>query len=149
MGTVREVLARKDDQVYTIPNTATALDAIHYMNEQRIGALVVTDGDTVAGMFTERDVLRRVVAAERPPSQLRVAEVMTPDVICCAPETPIDEVSRIMRDQRIRHLPVLKQDGTLLGLISIGDVNAYRAVDQEATITCLHEYITGGTLSMA
>lgn len=141
MATVQDILARKGTQVHTFPATATVLDATLCMNEHRIGGLVITQESRIVGMFTERDVLRRVVAELRPPASTRVADVMTTDVICCTPETPLDEASRIMKDHRIRHLPVCGSDGRLLGLISIGDLNAYHSSDQEAYIHFLNEYL--------
>jgi CBS-domain-containing membrane protein len=69
--------------------------------------------------------------------------VMTRDVVCCPPEADIDEASRIMRDRRVRHLPVCDGDGSLLGVISIGDLNAYHASTQEAQIHFLNEYVYG------
>jgi CBS domain-containing protein len=143
MATVKDILAGKSSVVHTVQASATVLEATQIMNERRIGSVVVMEGDSMAGMFSERDVLRRVVAEERLPSQVLIREVMTTDVICCPPNTDIDKVSRIMRDHRVRHIPVLDDDGRLLGLISIGDVNAYHASDQEATIHHLHDYIHG------
>lgn len=143
MATVRELLAGKGAQVHTIEEGRSALEAIQLMNEQRIGALVVTRAGRLAGMFTERDVLRRVVGHERPPAQVAVAEVMTRDVICCAPETSVEEAGRIMKEQRIRHLPVCDAAGRLVGLISIGDVNAFHVSRQEALIAELEDYVYG------
>ena len=113
------------------------------MNEYSVGALVVTDQERMVGMFTERDVLRRVVAEERIPSEARVSEVMTTQVACCGPETTLEEARGVMKHRRIRHLPVLTQYGQLLGLISIGDLNAYHVTDQESTIHFLNEYLHG------
>lgn len=141
--TVREILARKGSAVSTIPASITVLEAIHLMNDQKIGALVVVDEGRMTGIFTERDVLRRVVGEERAPSKVLVADVMTTDVLCCTPRSPIDEVSRLMKDHRVRHLPVCDNDGALLGIVSIGDINAYHASDQEATVRFLNEYICG------
>jgi len=143
MARVRDILAGKGSHVHALPATTTVLDATVYMNEHRIGALVVTGETGMVGMFTERDVLRRVVAEQRPPADVRIADVMTSDIICIAPETDIDDASRIMKDRRIRHLPVNDADGRLLGLISIGDINAYHASDQETTIHYLNDYIQG------
>src|SRR5205085_8808293 len=106
MPTVQDVLASKGAKVHSIEPGATVLDATHKMNQHRIGALVVMSGDQVAGMFTERDVLRRIVGEQRNPATTLVAEVMTDNIVCCAPETEIDEVSEIMRTKRIRHVPV-------------------------------------------
>ena len=146
MANIGNILAGKGPQFHSIPASATALDAVHCMNEHKIGALMVTrdeeDGQ-IAGIFTERDVLRRVVADGRLPAEIQVAEVMTADVMCCTPNTEIDEASRIMRDYRVRHLPVCDEDGRIRGLISIGDLNAFHASDTEATIQFLNEYIHG------
>jgi CBS domain-containing protein len=139
-----DIIADKGSDVFTIQASATVLEATHAMNDQKIGALVVKDGvGRVMGIFTERDVLRRVIAEERSPKSVRVGEVMTTDVVCCPPETDIDEASRIMRDRRVRHLPVCDGDGALLGLVSIGDLNAYHASTQEAQIHFLNEYVYG------
>jgi len=144
MPSVMDILADKGSDVYTISPSATVLEATHAMNDQKIGALVVKDAlGRVMGIFTERDVLRRVIAEEKSPNSVRVGEVMTRDVVCCPPETDIDEASRIMRDSRVRHLPVCDGDGTLLGLVSIGDLNAYHASSQEAQIHFLSEYVYG------
>jgi CBS domain-containing protein len=140
---VRDLLDRKGSHVWTIGPTATVLEAALAMNEHRIGALVVTDGNRVVGIVTERDVLQRVVAERRDPSSARVADVMTAEVICCSPATTVEEARGAMRDRRIRHLPVADGDGQLAGLISIGDLNALLQADQEQTIFLLHEYILG------
>jgi CBS domain-containing protein len=144
MPTVLDIVATKGDHVHTIAASASVLEATQAMNEQKIGALVVMDGSRkVAGIFTERDVLRRVIAEERAPRQVRVGDVMTRDVVCCSPDTDIDDASAIMRDRRIRHLPVCDDNGQLHGLISIGDLNAYHASHQEAHISFLSEYVYG------
>lgn len=143
MPTVLDILASKGSHVATIAPTATVLEATTKMNERKIGALVVQDQERVVGIFTERDVLRRVVAAERAPRDTRVGEVMTRDVVCCSPDTDLEDASRIMRDQRVRHLPVCDGDGGLSGLISIGDLNALHASTQEAQIHFLNDYVYG------
>ena len=144
MPTVRDILSNKSSsKVHTIRPGATVLEAIERMNEHGIGALVVTEGEHVVGMFTERDVLRRVVGKERPPGEMFVAEVMTGEVACTGPGEDLDEVRAVMKNRRIRHLPVCDQGMNLLGLISIGDLNAYDASNQEATIHFLNEYIYG------
>ncbi len=143
MPTANDVLARKGFSVFVVPSTATVLEAVERMNQLRIGAVVVMDQGRMRGMFTERDVLRRVVGEKRNPADTAVANVMTTDVICCGPKTDMEEISTIMKEQRVRHLPVCETDGDLLGMISIGDVNAQHASHQEATITYLNEYLYG------
>ena len=143
MVNARELLNRKGSQVFTIGPEATVLEAAFVMNEHKIGALVVTDAGRVVGMFSERDVLRRVVAEQHEPARTRVADVMTPDVVCCTMATSIDEARSAMKNRRIRHLPVVDDEHRLQGLISIGDLNAYDASAKEQTIGLLHDYLYG------
>jgi len=143
MPMARDILASKGGTVYSTGPDATVYDAVQKMNQHKLGALVVMEGSHVTGMFTERDVLTRVVGEERNPRKTTVGEVMTREVICVPPHTELDEVSAIMLQRRVRHLPVCEDNGTLHGMISIGDVNAYHASHQEATITFLNEYIYG------
>src|SRR2546423_1666831 len=142
MPTVQEVIATKGEKVHSIEPGVTVLEATHKMNQHRIGALVVMSAEQVVGMFTERDVLRRVVGEQRDPATTLVAEVMTDNVVCCSPDTDLDEVSEIMVTKRIRHVPVCN-GGRLVGMVSIGDVNAQHASHQQATIHYLNEYIYG------
>jgi len=143
MPSVRDVLASKGPGVQSTSPHVSVLDAVHQMNEHKIGALVVIDGDEVVGMFTERDVLRRIVGEERSPSSTTVGEVMTSEVVCCGPDTDLDDVSALMKKRRIRHVPVCSSTGKLLGMVSIGDLNAANASNQETTIHFLNEYIYG------
>jgi CBS domain-containing protein len=143
MATALDVLAAKDCPLHTVDANMSVLQATQLMNKHKIGAVVVTDEGRVAGMFTERDVLTRVVAEQRSPASIKVGEVMTREVICCDPDTDLDEVSAIMKNRRIRHLPVCAADGKVLGLVSIGDVNAHYASNQAQTIHFLSEYVYG------
>jgi CBS domain-containing protein len=144
MNKVQDILANKGHQVISIQPTATVLAAAELMNEHKIGALVVMDSSgQVAGMFTERDVLHRVVAKRRDSASTAVADVMTGAVLCCRAETPLDEARAVMRNKRIRHLPVINDDNTLIGLISLGDLNAFEAIEHEQTIYLLQEYMYG------
>jgi len=143
MPSVADIIRQKGSTVHSIEPGATVLDATNKMNQHKLGALVVMSGGRVAGMFTERDVLRRVVGERRDPATTLVAQVMTDEVICCRPDADLDEVSTIMQQRRIRHVPVCDAAGELLGLVSIGDVNAYHVLHQEATISFLNEYIYG------
>ena len=142
MKTVADLLARKSSGVASVDRHATVVEAARLMNARKIGSLVVTEGDRVVGIFTERDVLNRVVAAGRDPVKSRVGDLMTTPVACCTSATTLDECRSVMREQRIRHLPVVN-DGRLEGIVSIGDLNQYDAVDQEETIRYLNEYLYG------
>ena len=143
MPTVQDVLAVKGSTVHTIEPSATVLAATQKMNAHKLGALMVMADGQVAGIFTERDVLRRVVAEQRDPSTCTVGEVMTTDVICCHPDDDLDEISSVMQQKRVRHVPVCDSNGKMMGMISIGDVNAFHATHQEAHINFLSEYIYG------
>lgn len=145
MPIINSILQLKGSQVHCIDPMSTVLAATQRMNAERIGALVVTEKGRVAGMFTERDVLRRVVAEQRDPAKVLVRDVMTTPVACCEPEMSIDDARGVMKNRRIRHLPVVTQEGELLGLISIGDLNAYDVSGQQTTIHLLHEYLYGRT----
>ena len=143
MPTVRDVLSTKSAKVHTTRPSSTVLDAVQLMNQYGIGALVVMDAGRVVGMFTERDVLRRVVGADRRPADMFVAEVMSTEVVFIGPQEDIDDVRTTLKNRRIRHLPVCQQDGDLVGLVSMGDLNAFEASNREATIHFLNEYIYG------
>ena len=143
MPTVADVLAVKGEQVHSVSPQTTVLDTIRKMNQHKIGAVMVMNGQSVAGIFTERDVLRRVLGEERNPREVTVGEVMTVDVICVEPETDLDDVASIMKQKKIRHIPVCGEGGSLHGMVSIGDLNAYHASNQEAQIHFLSEYIYG------
>lgn len=144
MPTVQSILDRKGTDVATVDESATVLDAAQRMNTRHIGALVVTSGDRVVGIFTERDVLNRVVAAGRDPSKSKVKDVMTAPTICCRRDTKLAECRGVMTAKRIRHLPVV-EDGHLFGLISSGDMLAAESSEQQATIQYLHDYMFGRT----
>jgi len=142
MATVQAVLDRKGGQVVTIGVADLVLAAATLMNERTIGGLVVMDGGRVAGMFTERDILRRVVAARRDPTRTTVGEVMTTPVAYCRRDTRLEECRAVMTERRIRHLPVVDEHG-VCGIVTIGDLMAHEVTDQEATIQYLNEYIFG------
>jgi CBS domain-containing protein len=142
MAIIREILLQKGSQVWSIGTSATAFQAVLLMNEHKIGALVVIDQGRVAGMFTERDVLR-LVAERRDLEQTSVGEWMTTEVVCCSPATSVDEAKSAMKNRRVRHLPVVGDEDRVLGVISIGDLNALETADHQQTIFMMSEYLHG------
>lgn len=144
MLTVQQILDRKGNQVISIEEQATVRDAAAKMNQHRIGALVVLRGDKVVGIFTERDILTRVVAEGRDPAATPVGDVMTTPVACCQPDTRLAECRTVMTQKRIRHLPVVIGN-RLVGIISSGDILAQETAEQQRTIQYLHEYLYQGT----
>ncbi|MCC7146954.1 MAG: CBS domain-containing protein [Phycisphaeraceae bacterium] len=143
MSTIQEVIAQKGQSVLTIDRSATVLQAAELMNQHRVGAVVVMDEQRLAGIFTERDMLVRVVGQQLSPKLTLVEQVMSERVVCCRLETSVEEARVVMRNRRIRHLPVVDQEGQLQGLVSIGDLNAWHLDAQEKTIYFLNEYLFG------
>ena len=142
MGRVADILTYKGREVLTIEQESTAFAALEKMVAKNAGALVVTAGGGTAGIFTERDFLRRVVLRGRDPKTTQVREVMTERLICADPERPIEDCMAIMTQERIRHLPVL-EGGTLAGLVSIGDLVKHLSAERHVEIRYLTDYITG------
>ena len=144
MPTAQDILAKKSGKVAIIAEEATVMEAARIMSDRRIGSLVVGRREKVVGIFTERDVLNRVVARHLDPLETIIKDVMTTPVACCQPTTKLTECRSVMTEKRIRHLPVVK-DNRLLGMISIGDIFALEQREQKLTIEYLHEYLYEGT----
>jgi CBS domain-containing protein len=140
---VSVLLARKGHNVQTIATSATVADAVRLMNEKRIGSIVVTEEGRLAGIFTERDVLTRIVGAGRDPRRTLVAEVMSANPHTITPMTTTAEAMEIFTHERCRHLPVVVED-RLEGLISIGDVSRWLTDLHKTEAEQLRQYITGG-----
>ncbi|MHC4427341.1 MAG: CBS domain-containing protein [Planctomycetota bacterium] len=137
----QQLVAAKGDTVASLPPSATVLDAARLMNERHIGSILVISRGRLAGIFTERDVLRRVVAEQRDPSVTTLKEVMTDAVACAAPHTTLNEMRRVMRAKHIRHIPVV--DGRkVTGMISIGDLNKIEHDGAVETIRYLEQYMS-------
>ena len=140
MHTVSEILGEKDSAVIEIDGGATVFEAVTSMVEANVGALLVTDGEEIVGIFTERDYLRRIAVEGRRSRDTYVHEVMSSPVICVTPETGIDESMALMSDRRIRHAPVV-ENGALVGMISIGDLVKFKSKRQSFQIQYLTDYI--------
>ncbi len=142
MGRIADVLATKGGQVYTVERTETVYEAVKKMVEVNTGSLLVTQGGEICGIITERDYLRHVVLEGRTSKTTQVREIMTSNVICVDPGCPIEQAMAIMTEKRIRHLPVV-EGGSLVGLVSIGDLVKQVSRDQQYEIQHLTNYITG------
>jgi CBS domain-containing protein len=143
MPTAQDVLASKKSLgVIRVMPDCNVRDACRLMRDRRIGALLVSDGETLHGIFTERDVMNLVVAEAKDPVATKVAEVMTRKVIVVRPDRSLEEIEAIMRQERLRHVPVVGEKG-LIGMISIGDVNAFNAAEDHQTVEYLTQYIHG------
>ena len=142
MARVKDILAKKGNFLATAAKNDSVLSAAREMNARRIGAVLVMDGDAAVGMFTERDILTRVVAAQKDPAETLLAEVMSSPVVCCEPDMKIDELRSVMTVRRIRHMPVADENG-LRGIVTSGDLMAHEVTESQETIKYLHQYIHG------
>jgi CBS domain-containing protein len=138
---IARVLESKGSGIETVSPDTMVLVAVQRMNERKIGALLVTDGGRAVGIFTERDVLVRVVAAGLDPHATPVNEVMTRNPVVIRPEATVNEAMRVTTGRRCRHLPVV-DDGGLRGLISLGDLTSWVVRHQQRTIEDLHDYMS-------
>jgi len=129
--------------VYSVSPRVTVAEAVAEMNRHRIGAIVVTDEGNLVGIFTERDVLRRVVGASLDPTSVRLSEVMSSSLITVNPEATVEETMNLFTEKRCRHLPVIS-GGRLVGVISIGDVTRWMADTHRAEAEHLKNYINTG-----
>jgi len=142
MHTANDILKSKGHDVWSVKPTNTVLEALGVMAEHDIGAVLVLDGDKLVGVLSERDYARKVVLAGRSSKDSQVMDVMTPHVICVAPDRSIDECMALMTNKRLRHLPVVDHK-RVIGIVSIGDLVKATIDDQQVTITQLQSYIAG------
>jgi CBS domain-containing protein len=140
---IATLLEGKAGAVRTVPSSVTVAEAVQEMNRHKIGSILVMNGPDLAGIFTERDVLSRVVGANLDPKTTPITKVMSGNVLTIAPETTVQQVMDLFTERRCRHLPVVR-DGRLTGLISIGDVSRWVANIHRAEAESLRSYIAGG-----
>ena len=144
MSDVAKLLEEKGSEVLRIDGGATVFDAIRRMVESNVGALLVTERGSVAGIVTERDYLRRVTLEGRTERETLVREIMTSPLVYVTPETSVDECMAVMTERRIRHLPVFDDGRELVGIVSIGDLVKFKSAEQDFQIKFLTEYIESG-----
>lgn len=140
--TLESVLAGKGRALHYVIAEATVLDAVRKMNDEHIGAVLVCISGEMVGIFTERDVLCRVVDAGLDPAATRVVDVMTSEVVTVRSITKVEEAMAVITEKRFRHLPVV-DDGELKGLVSSGDLTRWVSRNQEGHIQDLMNFITG------
>ncbi len=142
METMRQILAAKGGEAYAVSPDASVLDAVRMMAEREVGALLVMEGERLAGIVSERDYARKVVLRGRSSSETKVEDIMTADVVVAGPDRSVEQCMAAMTEHRIRHLPVV-EDGKVVGVVSIGDLVKVVIADQRATIEQLERYIAG------
>ncbi len=141
MASVKQVLQRKGHDVWSVGPETSVYDAIEVMADKEVGALVVTEGDTLVGVFTERDYARKIALQGRSSRDTKIKEIMTSRVAYVRPQQSVAECMTLMTEKRIRHLPVM--DGEkLLGIISIGDLVKSIIEEQQHVIEQLEQYIS-------
>ena len=142
-GTIDAILNNKGSEIYSIASNATVFEAIEMMDKKNVGALLVMEGERLVGIISERDYTRKVFLRGKRSRETQVAEIMSRDVAVTHPREPVEKCLRMMTDKHIRHLPVV-EDGTVIGVISIGDLVKHIISCQSATIAHLENYIHGG-----
>ncbi len=137
------ILSQKGTAVTAVSPSATVSEAVHVMNQFHIGAVLVTSAGTLLGIFTERDVLSRIVGLGADPKTTSVQAVMTTNLITVTRATTVDEAMTLFMERRIRHLPVLNDEGDIAGIISIGDINRCMLEENLQEARQLRHYIHG------
>jgi CBS domain-containing protein len=143
---IGDILRRKGEDVYSVGPRSTVIDAVNTMNDNHAGSVLVMEDGYPVGIFSERDVLVRVVAAQRDPRQTLVCDVMTTRLYTASPDDNLLDVMKLMTDRRCRHVPVMDGD-TLVGVISIGDLTKATQHNLRQEVRELSNYIGGPYLS--
>jgi CBS domain-containing protein len=143
VGTVGAILKHKGSNIWSISPDATVFEGIRMMSDKNVGALLVMTNDKLLGIISERDYTRKVALKGKSSKQMRVREIISSPVHFATPDHTVEECMRIMTEQRVRHLPLLEGE-KVVGVISIGDLVNWIISAQNATITQLESYITGG-----
>lgn len=140
---VSEILRHKGHDVLTADPATSVYECIASMVDHNVGSILVMDGPDIAGIFTERDYLRRIVLRGRTSKTTTVEEVMTSDPICVTPDETVERCLAIMTQEKCRHLPVLDEQNNLTGIVSIGDCVKQLSRVAQAQVEDLRGYITG------
>ncbi len=142
-ATVQQIIQKKGDTTYSVAPDTTVLQALKLMAERNVSAVLVTEGERLVGIFTERDYARKVVLKGLASKDTKVGDLMTQNVLTISPSHTVDDCMAIMTNNHIRHLPVVDK-GRLTGIVSIGAAVKSVMEQQQATIEQLSGYIAGG-----
>lgn len=122
-------LLQEGEAVHSVVPDALVVDCVRKMSAEKIGALVMMDGERLVGIFTERDALKKALAAGRDPRTTRVSEMMTKDPYCIQPTTTVGAAMELVTQRRFRHLPIV-ENGRLLAVVSSGDLTHWLVKDR-------------------
>ena len=142
MKLVQHLLDSKGRDIISVTAETSVLDAIKLMAEKMIGSLLIMQGDELKGIMTERDYARKVIIKGRSSESTEVGEIMTTDVCSASSQQTVNDCMALMDKRKIRHLPVI-DDGTVVGMLSIGDLVQAIISDQQEEIEHLENYISG------
>lgn len=142
MGRVKDILANKGGETWSIESGRSVYDAIYMLAEKRIGALAVIDEGKLVGMVSERDYARQIILKGRSSRETLVRDIMSGGVVTTSPCEDVNECMRLMTKNRVRHLPVVEDD-RVVGMVSIGDLVRVIIAEQQSTIVDLEKYISG------
>ncbi|HEX5649322.1 MAG TPA: CBS domain-containing protein [Steroidobacteraceae bacterium] len=142
MVRVRQLLARKGHEVWSIDVEDPVLEAIQLMADKHVGALPVTRNGELVGVISERDYARKVILLGRSSAETPVWQIMSSPVVTVSPDEDVRQCMQLMTHRRIRHLPVV-EDGRMIGVVSIGDLVRVVIEEQDQTIEHLERFIAG------
>ena len=142
MHTMKQILDSKGRAKWSVAPGNTVFEAIQFMADKRVGALLVLDGEKLVGIISERDYAREVILKGRASKQTLVSEIMSSRVISVRSENQVRDSLALMTKHHIRHLPVV-DNGKVSGIVSIGDLVKDIISDQQETIEQLENYIRG------
>ena len=142
MSTVRNILQKKGNAVFSVSPDSSVYDALETLENKNLGGLVVVENGKLIGIFTERDYARKVILKGRSSKETLVRDIMSSHPIFVTPDSTINDCMQLMSDKFIRHLPVLEND-QLIGVISIGDLVRYIINEKDFIIENLEHYIMG------
>ena len=143
MITIKELLRKKNSDIWSISPQASVYQALELMAQKDVGALLVIENDKLVGIFSERDYARKVILKGKASRETAVSELMTKSVYYVTPDNTLEEAMALMTSKHIRHLPIMNQ-GKLVSIVTLGDVVKRIISEQKLTIDELENYLTGG-----
>lgn len=144
MQTIRQILKKKGRTTWTITPTTRVFDALQLMADKDVGALLVTEGKKLVGVFSERDYARKVILLGKSSKEMQVSEIMSSPPIFIEPDNTVDQGLALMSAKHVRHLPVMEKN-RLIGIVTIGDLVRSLIDEQKVVIDHLEKYIQSNT----